>query len=224
MNSSPKPGTTIRQYVWAVASMPDRQSVANATGKVAQVRLPPGSYMVGLLVLDSSYGNAIALKNFIVAGPQGSGSSQSPAGLGPARVTIRYRPNSSTDLCLTATASSLIVSRCTGQSNQIFRIVSQLFLKRIKFEHMPSAVTRASCISVQGSLQNARDGTVLQLQDCAAALEFSWGYPGLAAPYSFRLSTQTGLLAMDVNRNSVSRRAQLARLSSNNNIWGLVAA
>uniref|UniRef100_A0A383WLE3 PKD domain-containing protein n=1 Tax=Tetradesmus obliquus TaxID=3088 RepID=A0A383WLE3_TETOB len=79
-NSSPKPGTTITQYVWAVISMPDRQPVAITTGKVAQVRLPPGSYQLGLLVLDSSAGNAIAQKNFILAGPQGSGSSQSPDG------------------------------------------------------------------------------------------------------------------------------------------------
>ncbi|WIA16634.1 hypothetical protein OEZ85_013297 [Tetradesmus obliquus] len=79
-NSSPKPGTTITQYVWAVISMPDRQPVANTTGKVAQVRLPPGSYQLGLLVLDSSAGNAIAQKNFILAGPQGNGSSHSPGG------------------------------------------------------------------------------------------------------------------------------------------------
>ncbi|WIA36853.1 hypothetical protein OEZ86_008104 [Tetradesmus obliquus] len=254
-NSSPKPGTTITQYIWALVDRVNLTAdgkptpIVNATGRLAQVRLPPGSYMVGLLVLDSSYGNTIALKNFIVAGPQGSGSSQSPAvadgavaaavapaqacppgSLGPARVTIRYRPNSSTDLCLTATASSLSMSRCTGQSNQIFRIISEVSsncqqsVKRIKFEHRPSAVTRASCISVPGNLQNARDGTSLQLQDCAAALEFSWDYPGLPAPYSFRLSTQTGLLAMDVNRNSVSRRVQLARLSDSSKVWGLVAA
>jgi hypothetical protein len=74
-NSSPKPGTTITQYVWAVISMPNKQPVANTTGKVAQVRLPPGRYQLGLLVLDSSEGNAIAQKNFLVAGPQGSSAS-----------------------------------------------------------------------------------------------------------------------------------------------------
>jgi hypothetical protein len=38
----------------------------NATGRLAQVRLRPGSYQVGLLVLDSENNNAIAQKNFVV--------------------------------------------------------------------------------------------------------------------------------------------------------------
>jgi hypothetical protein len=40
--------------------------VANATGRFAQIRLQPGSYQAGLLVVDSSGGNAIAQKNFQV--------------------------------------------------------------------------------------------------------------------------------------------------------------
>jgi hypothetical protein len=61
--------------------MPNKQP--NTTGRVAQVRLPPGSYQLGLLVLDSSAGSAIAQKNVLIAGPQGSSSGSSGGGLQP---------------------------------------------------------------------------------------------------------------------------------------------
>eukprot|EP00882_Tetradesmus_deserticola_P014840 GHRQ01015792.1.p1 GENE.GHRQ01015792.1~~GHRQ01015792.1.p1 ORF type:complete len:191 (+),score=21.95 GHRQ01015792.1:90-662(+) len=73
-NSSPKPGSSITQYVWAVVDRVNLTAdgkptpVANVTGRLAQVRLRPGAYQVGLLVLDSDNTNAIAQKNF-VAGP-----------------------------------------------------------------------------------------------------------------------------------------------------------
>lgn len=61
--SSPKPGTSITQYVWAVVRLPSKAAVANATGRLAQVQLPRGTYQLGLLVVDSAAGNAIAQKN-----------------------------------------------------------------------------------------------------------------------------------------------------------------
>eukprot|EP00882_Tetradesmus_deserticola_P005769 GHRQ01006074.1.p1 GENE.GHRQ01006074.1~~GHRQ01006074.1.p1 ORF type:complete len:256 (+),score=31.74 GHRQ01006074.1:72-770(+) len=73
-NSSPKPGSSITQYVWAIVDRVNLTAdgkptpVANVTGRLAQVRLRPGAYQVGLLVLDSDNTNAIAQKNF-VAGP-----------------------------------------------------------------------------------------------------------------------------------------------------------
>jgi hypothetical protein len=71
-NSSPKPGSSITQYVWALVDRVNMTAdgkptpLVNATGRLAQVRLRPGSYQVGLLVLDSENNNAIAQKNFVV--------------------------------------------------------------------------------------------------------------------------------------------------------------
>ncbi|KAF8065479.1 hypothetical protein HT031_003080 [Scenedesmus sp. PABB004] len=62
-NSSPKPGSTINQYVWAIVDRVNLTTdgkptpVANATGRFAQV---------GLLLLDSANNNAIAQKNFVI--------------------------------------------------------------------------------------------------------------------------------------------------------------
>jgi hypothetical protein len=41
-NSSPKPGTTLTQWVWAVITIPDKTAVTNTTGRITQVRLRPG--------------------------------------------------------------------------------------------------------------------------------------------------------------------------------------
>jgi len=41
-NSSPRPGTTITQWVWAIITLPERRAVTNATGRITQVRLRPG--------------------------------------------------------------------------------------------------------------------------------------------------------------------------------------
>jgi hypothetical protein len=127
-NSSPKPGTTLTQWVWAVITIPDKRAVTNTTGRITQVRLRPGEwlgmagaslvsegcacllcgmrcsldkvnvrsthpvphlansslnhalppaalpattgqYQIGLLVLDSSGGNAVAQKNIQVGQP-----------------------------------------------------------------------------------------------------------------------------------------------------------
>lgn len=67
-NSAPRPGSTITQWVWAIVDQQNKTAVANATGRVAQVRLAPGSYQVGLLILDNSpeAKSAIAQKNFQV--------------------------------------------------------------------------------------------------------------------------------------------------------------
>ncbi|KAF6263504.1 hypothetical protein COO60DRAFT_1635124 [Scenedesmus sp. NREL 46B-D3] len=71
-NSSPKPGSSITQYVWAIVDRANLTAegrptpIVNATGRLAQVRLRPGLYQVGLLVLDSDTNNAIAQKNFVV--------------------------------------------------------------------------------------------------------------------------------------------------------------
>jgi hypothetical protein len=41
-NSSPRPGTSLTQWVWAVITQPDKRAVANATGRITQLRLKPG--------------------------------------------------------------------------------------------------------------------------------------------------------------------------------------
>ena len=69
-------GSEVQQYVWAVLSMPSKQPVANATGRLATVRLPAGAYQAGLLVLDADGGTATARKNFIVQ--QGAVSNRAP--------------------------------------------------------------------------------------------------------------------------------------------------
>lgn len=42
-NSSPRPGTTLTQWVWAVITIPDKRAVTNSTGRITQVRLRPGA-------------------------------------------------------------------------------------------------------------------------------------------------------------------------------------
>lgn len=64
--STPALGSTITQYLWAIITLPQKTSAANATGRVTSVSLPNGNYQVGLLVIDSNNGNAIAKKNFTV--------------------------------------------------------------------------------------------------------------------------------------------------------------
>ena len=43
-NSSPKPGTTLTQWVWAVISIPDKRAITNSTGRITQIRLRPGGW------------------------------------------------------------------------------------------------------------------------------------------------------------------------------------
>jgi hypothetical protein len=74
LGTAPSPGSTLTQWVWAVISLPEKEALANATGPLASVSLPPGDYQVGLLAIDASGDNAIAKKNFTVAG------AGSPAG------------------------------------------------------------------------------------------------------------------------------------------------
>lgn len=45
--TTPSPGNTLTQYVWAVISLPDKQPVANTTAASSSVQLPPGEYQVG---------------------------------------------------------------------------------------------------------------------------------------------------------------------------------
>lgn len=157
------------------------------------------------------------------------------AGKGPAKVSIRYRPNNKTDLCLTVhtaagggvnTARQLIVAKCTGRPQQIFTILGDtsptcdFYMKFVTFEFKPSAAARASCVGLQGRPQDAKPGAPLQLLDCSSALQLAWNYPGLGAPYSFLSLPQ--LLAMYVARGS--RQVQLARLAGSGNVWEPVAA
>jgi hypothetical protein len=43
-NSSPRPGTTLTQWVWAVITIPDKRAVTNSTGRITQIRLRQGAY------------------------------------------------------------------------------------------------------------------------------------------------------------------------------------
>ncbi|KAF6256391.1 hypothetical protein COO60DRAFT_1702340 [Scenedesmus sp. NREL 46B-D3] len=66
---------TISQYIWAVVSMPNKQPVANATGRLTTINVPAGSYQVGLLVADSDGNTATARKNFATSStPAGANS------------------------------------------------------------------------------------------------------------------------------------------------------
>lgn len=60
-------GSAISQYIWAVVSMPNKQPVANATGRLTTVSLPVGFYQVGLLVVDLDGNTATARKNFAIS-------------------------------------------------------------------------------------------------------------------------------------------------------------
>ncbi|WIA29786.1 hypothetical protein OEZ86_012260 [Tetradesmus obliquus] len=60
-------GSAISQYIWAVVSMPNKQPVANATGRLTTVSLPAGFYQVGLLVVGSDGNTATARKNFAIS-------------------------------------------------------------------------------------------------------------------------------------------------------------
>lgn len=66
--SAARPGATITQYLWAIVHQENQTAVTNASGRVTQVRLQPGLYKVGLLVLDSqaNASTAMAQKNFQV--------------------------------------------------------------------------------------------------------------------------------------------------------------
>jgi hypothetical protein len=68
-------GSTISQYIWAVVSMPNKQPVANATGRLTTIVLPAGFYQVGLLVLDSDGNTATARKNFAISSTSSSVNS-----------------------------------------------------------------------------------------------------------------------------------------------------
>jgi hypothetical protein len=68
-------GSTISQYIWAVVSMPHKQPVANATGRLTTTALPAGFYQVGLLVLDSDGNTATARKNFAISSTSSSVNS-----------------------------------------------------------------------------------------------------------------------------------------------------
>eukprot|EP00775_Hariotina_reticulata_P011235 gene11235-11384_t len=76
--SAAKLGATLTQLVWAVITLPGKQPVANGTGRVTQVRLPLGQFQIGLLVLDSSSANAVAVKDVLVGSvvppPEDSGA------------------------------------------------------------------------------------------------------------------------------------------------------
>ncbi|WIA39005.1 hypothetical protein OEZ86_005156 [Tetradesmus obliquus] len=190
-----------------------------------------------LCVLGAVCADGSALKGSALAAAAAPASSVAcpPGSKGPARVSIRYRPNNKTDLCLTAhsaaggsanAAKQLIVAKCTGRAQQVFNIIGDtsptcdFYMKFVTFEFKPSAAARASCVGLQGSPQDAKPGTPLQLLDCSAALQMAWNYPGLGAPYSFLSLPQ--LLAMDVARGT--RQVQLARLAGSGNVWEPVAA
>jgi hypothetical protein len=85
--TTPSPGNSMTQYVWAVLRLPDKTPVANASGiapagATTVVSLAPGDYQLGLLAIDASGDNAIAKKNFSVAAPVGRNSPPTlPAGL-----------------------------------------------------------------------------------------------------------------------------------------------
>jgi len=81
--SAAKPGTTLTQLVWAVITLPDKQPIANGTGRIAQIRLPLGQFQVGLLVLDSSSANAVAVKDILVGNVVPSPSPPAGSGTGP---------------------------------------------------------------------------------------------------------------------------------------------
>lgn len=53
-NSSPRPGTTLTQWVWAVITLPDKRAVTNATGRITQVRLRPGVCQVSTRFYQSN--------------------------------------------------------------------------------------------------------------------------------------------------------------------------
>lgn len=67
-DSVPAAGTRLTQHLWAVLSLPDCTHVATAHGCHGTVELPPGSYQVGLLVLDDADETSIVLRNVSVAG------------------------------------------------------------------------------------------------------------------------------------------------------------
>lgn len=47
VGSSPAVGATMSSVLWAVVKLPQRTPVANSTGAVTEVWLPPGEYQVG---------------------------------------------------------------------------------------------------------------------------------------------------------------------------------
>jgi hypothetical protein len=56
--SAASPGSVMMQWVWAVISLPEKEALANASGPLVSVSLPPGDYQVGLLAIDASGDNA----------------------------------------------------------------------------------------------------------------------------------------------------------------------
>lgn len=64
-------GATITQYIWAVVDQATRTAAGNATGRLTTVNLPPGSYQIGLLVMDSQGHTASARKDFTVGSGTG---------------------------------------------------------------------------------------------------------------------------------------------------------
>jgi len=76
-STGPDDATSIVQYIWAVVSMPGKQPVAVAEGRLAGVKLAPGSYQVGLLVLDAQEATATVRKEFSVLGGSSS-TNQAP--------------------------------------------------------------------------------------------------------------------------------------------------
>jgi hypothetical protein len=75
--STPSPGATLSQYVWAIIALPDQSVQGSANGRVARAQLRPGQYQVGLLVVDSNAQNVVAKKN-ITVGDGGSGITNLP--------------------------------------------------------------------------------------------------------------------------------------------------
>lgn len=53
-NSSPRPGTTLTQWVWAVITIPDKRAVTNSTGRITQIRLRQGAHLGVWLGLKSA--------------------------------------------------------------------------------------------------------------------------------------------------------------------------
>jgi hypothetical protein len=70
-SSTAQTGAIISTAAWSIIKVSDKSNVANATGLVASVLLPPGQYQAGLLVLDSLLGSNIALQQFEVMAEAG---------------------------------------------------------------------------------------------------------------------------------------------------------
>lgn len=59
-------GAALSSYVWAVIALPDKQLVFNSTGPASSVELKPGTYMVGLLVMDGRSNHAVHMRNITI--------------------------------------------------------------------------------------------------------------------------------------------------------------